>query len=47
MYDFGKPYRKIFIESQKQEEIGEKWAWWLLIIASLYIIAQVIRSLIV
>ncbi len=47
MYDFGKPYRKIFIEAQKQEEIGEKWAWWLLIVASLYIIAQVIRSLIV
>ena len=47
MYDFGKPYRKLFIEESKREKTSESWAWWLLIIASVYITFQVLRTLIV
>ncbi len=38
MYDYGKPYRKIFLEQSKQEQRQEKQVYWLLLITSMYVI---------
>jgi len=38
MYDFGKPYRKIFLEQSKRDQLEEKQVYWLLLITSMYVI---------
>lgn len=38
MYDFGKPYRKQFLEEQAINRKHERQAYWLLLITGLYVI---------
>lgn len=41
MYDFGKPYRQQFLQSELIERKQERQAYWLLIITSTYVIIHV------
>lgn len=41
MYDYGKPYRKIFLEEEAINRKHERQAYWLLLITSTYVIIHI------